>query len=136
VTENILSYQNIDHAVLSLGFVTHQKIRALNKKYLDRAEVTDVLAFDLSVDNNFIQKNNMKGKKILVGEILISTDAVIGNSREYKTSKSEELVLYLVHGILHLLGYDDHSEKDIQRMRRREKKIMDFLGNNIKRVIR
>jgi len=68
--------------------------------------------------------------KHLQGDIIISTDAVVANARKFKTSPQHELSLYIVHGILHLLGYDDHAAKDITRMRKKERELMKLLGLN------
>lgn len=70
-----------------------------------------------------------------MGDIVISTDAVIKNARIYKTTHPQELMLYVVHGILHLLGYDDHAEKDIRRMRKKESELMGLLSQRINRTI-
>jgi len=109
--------------------VTSQKISSLNKKYLHRCCSTDVLAFDLKDADNF-------SKDILIGDIIISTDAVIHNSRLFKTTYAYELVLYIAHGILHLLGFDDQKKKSIKQMRRKEKKVMTLVANYINASIR
>lgn len=67
--------------------------------------------------------------------MIISVDAASANAKTYGTGVSQELALYLVHGILHLLGYDDHRKKDIVRMRREEKKLMAFIGPKIPSIV-
>ncbi len=109
---------------MALVFVSNPKIKALNKKYLKRNHATDVLAFDLS-------DGALPAKKHLQGDIIISTDAVIANARKFKTSLRYELALYIVHGILHLLGYDDHAAKDITRMRKKEQELMEHLNSHL-----
>ncbi len=110
IVKEVLSYQKVKQARLSIVFVTHQKIRALNIQYLNRNHTTDVLAFDL---NNQTQSKKATHTRIthVIGDIIISTDAVIKNAKAFKTANSRELSLYVVHGILHLLGYDDHGAK-------------------------
>jgi len=71
----------------------------------------------------------------LKGDVIISVDAAIGNARRFQTSFEYEIVLYMIHGILHLLGFDDHSPADIKRMRHKEKELMEHLKNRIKNVI-
>ena len=68
------------------------------------------------------------GVRPLAGEIVISTDTAFKNARDCHTGIEEEITLYVIHGILHLLGYDDHAPLDIQTMRRKEKELMNFLG--------
>lgn len=68
-------------------------------------------------------KSNKSVKEIL-GDIFISTDAVLKNSKEYNTRIKDELILYVIHGICHLLGFDDHGNDNIARMRRKESELM------------
>ena len=118
VLTNILKHLRIPTASLTVIFISRQKIQALNKQYLHRSYATDVLAFDLS---------SQKKKNVISGDIFISTDAVLQNARVFKNNSKQELVLYMVHGILHLLGYDDHSPSDIKKIRAKEREVMEFL---------
>ena len=124
--KRILKYENIEEAVLSFVFVTAQRIRFLNAKYLDHHYVTDVITFDYSDGGNIL---------ILDGEIIISTDAVCQNARTFKTSQCDELGLYVIHGILHLIGYEDGVRGDRIKMRNKEKEILKYLGHCIKTLI-
>lgn len=99
-------------------FVSDSKIKILNKKYLKHHYATDVLAFDLREDT--------KDKK-LTGEIVISTGRVVANAKKYKTTQSKELMLYVIHGILHLLGYRDQEPKDIKQIRAKEQQLLTYL---------
>ena len=130
VTKAILHHENVHHATLSIVFVSYQKIRAFNKRYLKRNHVTDVLAFDLN--DHVLSKRT---PKTLTGDIIISTDAALKNVNAFQTTLSYELVLYIAHGILHLLGYDDHKPADVKRMRRKEKEILSCLGKKIDAVV-
>ena len=130
ITKAILHHENVDQAILSVVFVTHQKIKALNKKYLKRNYGTDVLAFDLS--DHALSARKTKG---VIGDIIISTDAALKSADNYQATLSQELSLYIVHGILHLLGYDDHKSADIKRMRRKEQEILSYLGKKIDKIV-
>jgi len=119
---------------LSIVFVSSSKIRALNKKFLKRNYATDVLAFDL--------KDNGTGKKVkeaaqgdIYGEIIISTDAARQHAQRYHLDIKGEIVRYLIHGILHLCGYDDHSDKEIKKMRTQEESLMLSMKSEIQKVI-
>ena len=114
----ILKLERVRRADLSIVFVTDRKIRVLNKKYLKRDHATDVLAFDL--------REKISPKNI-VGEIVISDDTAFRNARLFKTTAKKELLLYVVHGILHLLGFNDHGRKDIARMRKREQRLLKLI---------
>ena len=95
-------------ANLSIVFVSPQRMRRLNKKYLGHDYVTDVITFDY-------------------GEIIICPQVAAANAKQHKTSTEKELVLYAIHGILHLAGYDDHKPKDIKQMRAKEQEILSSL---------
>ena len=94
---------------ISIVCVGTQRMRSVNKKYLGHDYVTDVITFDLEGS----------------GEILICPQVASRNAKIYGTSLQREILLYVVHGLLHLAGYDDHSPKDIRRMRAKEKQLLD-----------
>ncbi|MDE2008996.1 MAG: rRNA maturation RNase YbeY [Candidatus Omnitrophica bacterium] len=94
---------------LSIVFVGPKRMRAINKKYLEHDYVTDVLTFDLG-----------KG----VAEIIICPLMARVNARVCQTTTGREIILYVIHGILHLAGFDDHRPKDIIRMRRMERELL------------
>ena len=84
-------------------------MRSLNKKFLGHDYVTDVITFNL---------NN-------AAEIVICPMVAYQNARTYGQNITAELLLYVIHGLLHLAGYDDHSPKDINSMRRMEQKLLN-----------
>ena len=94
---------------LSIVFVGTRRMRTINKKYLGHDYVTDVLTFDLRGGH---------------AEIIICPQVACNNARSYNSSTEKEIILYVVHGILHLAGYDDRSPKDIARMRRMENEFL------------
>lgn len=98
---------------LSIVFVGTRRMRALNKKYLKHDYVTDVLTFDL-------------GKK--AGEIIICPHMAWVHARGQRTSTDSEIILYVIHGILHLAGFDDHKPEDTIEMRRRENELLKGKG--------
>jgi probable rRNA maturation factor len=101
---------------ITVCFVNDKEIRELNLMYLAKNTPTDVIAFD-----------NSSNKKILLGDIAISTDTAIRNARIFKTSNFHEIYLYVIHGVLHLLGYDDTSKKDRLIMQKREEFLLKTL---------
>jgi len=100
---------------INVSFVNDPLIRKLNKKYLKKDSPTDVLAFNIG---------DIKEKNKLYADILISADTALRNAKIFKTTPDYELKLYSVHGILHLLGYDDHSLKDKKIIRKKELKYV------------
>ena len=84
-------------------------MRAINRKYLKHDYVTDVLTFDLGEG---------------FSEIIICPQIACAQAQEHQTSTEREIILYVIHGILHLAGYDDHNPNDILQMRRMEKELL------------
>jgi probable rRNA maturation factor len=95
---------------ITLSFINDITMRKLNKKYLKKDYSTDVLAFDITSPK----------EKRLCADILISTDTAVKNASRFRTTPAFELNLYSIHGLLHILGYDDHSLKDRAIMRKKE----------------
>ena len=93
---------------ISIIFVDDEKILQLNKTYLSHNYFTDVIAF-----------NYNKGNWIS-GDIYVSIDTVKTNSNKYLTPLQEELQRAIVHGLLHLLDYDDKSKHQKENMREKE----------------
>jgi probable rRNA maturation factor len=89
-------------------------IKNLNAKFLKHNYYTDVISFD-----------NGDGKKI-EGEIYVGIDTVKLNAINYKVSYNQELLRVIVHGILHLCGYEDKSKKGKMKMRRKEDFWINF----------
>ncbi len=101
---------------VGLIFLTDRRIRTLNKQYKGEDRPTDVLSFDLGTG---YRKNAP-----ISGEIFISIDRALANSRIYGTGLQEEFILYVIHGILHLSGYDDECRKDAARMAKKQSEIL------------
>ena len=75
---------------------------------------------------NFL--TSKKNARQISGEIVISTDTAVKHAQIYHTTPYREILLYIVHGILHLLGYDDHNDSDIRKMRRKEQILMNVIS--------
>ncbi|MCQ9206821.1 MAG: rRNA maturation RNase YbeY [Omnitrophica bacterium] len=114
----VLKSFGIPRAEIGITFVTDRKIKALNKKYLKRDCPTDVISFLL--DGGRASKN-----KTLIGDIYISSDRAFGNALRFGLSLRKELLLYTIHGALHLVGFDDKGRRARARMQRLEKKFLE-----------
>lgn len=101
---------------VSLIVTTDSRIRKLNKRFLNEDRATDVLAFSFS-EGKFSKISRL----FLLGDIAVSSDTAITNARLYKTTPRKELYLYIIHGLLHLLGYDDTTKQKRAVMRKKEK---------------
>ena len=89
-------------------FCSDNYILDVNMKYLQHDYFTDIITFDYCEGN------------YLNGDLFISVDSVRENAIFYGTEFTDELNRVIVHGLLHLIGYDDHSESDIAMMRQKE----------------
>lgn len=118
--EAVLRQHGADAGV-SLCYVDNASIRGLNARFLQRDEVTDVLAFPLD------DEAAPEGPRLL-GEIVVSVEKAIGEARERGLEVGSEIALYTVHGLLHLLGYDDHTPGETQTMRQAEQDALAAAG--------
>ena len=99
---------------IKIIFCSDTYILDVNMKYLQHDYFTDIITFDYCE------------KKVLSGDLFISVDSVRENSVYYGTEFEDELNRVIVHGLLHLIGYDDHSEEDIKVMREKENYYLDL----------
>ena len=116
--ENALGDLAPPNREISIILVNDDKIRKLNKEYRAKDKATDVLAFP--------QDEEALGDKggRLLGDVVVSVETARRQAREHYLSDEEELILLVVHGALHLLGYDhDRSIKDKKKMQEATKKI-------------
>jgi len=96
---------------INICFTDDTLIKKFNAKFLKTDTSTDVLAFNL---------NDSGGGKIMLADIMISADTAINNARKFKTEPDYELMLYVTHGVLHILGYDDRDKARKKQMRKKE----------------
>ena len=97
---------------ISIVFTTDDALCEINRSFLKREYNTDIITFDYS-DGLTIS-----------GDLYISLERVNENSKEYGESKRQELLRVIIHGILHLIGYDDTTASDKLRMRDAENKYL------------
>ena len=98
--------------------VNDSAIRRLNARYLRRRKTTDVLAFDLAAP----------GPSPLMGEVVVCADTARRQARCVGVSVALELDLLVVHGLLHLAGWDDHEPRGARLMHEREREILAEAG--------
>lgn len=113
--ENILDFLDQSESELSLAFVDNDAIAKLNKKYRRKAKPTDVLSFPAETTAN---------GTALLGDVVVSIDQAREQAKAGGWTLAQEIDRLLIHGIVHLLGYDhERSPKDARIMRALEKKI-------------
>ena len=114
----VLDGENVADAEISLAFVDNPTIHRLNQRYLQHDEPTDVLSFPLSEAN----------AARLAGELVLGVEVAIEQAANRGHDIQVELSLYVIHGLLHLCGYDDHDDDDRAAMRERERHYLRQLG--------
>jgi len=105
---------------LSICFVTTSEITRLNEMFLQHDGPTDVITFDYSDGSSTGQ---------LSGEIVICVDEAVSQARRFRTAWQSELVRYIIHGLLHLRGYDDRQALARSKMKRAEDRLLGQLAN-------
>ena len=102
---------------IAIIFCSDGYLLDVNRKYLGHDYFTDIITFDYC-----------EGER-LSGDLFISVDSVRENAVEYGTEFGNELNRVMVHGLLHLIGYDDHTEEDVKTMREKENHYLEIRSN-------
>ncbi len=120
-------------AELGILFVGDQRMRGLNRRYRGKDRTTDVLAFTM---REAFMPHAPRLAPDMLGDVVISVHTAWRQAKEAGRSLDEELAWLLVHGILHLCGYDhERSEKEARRMHRRERMILRSIARLPKRSV-
>ena len=136
LAEKVLVAQGVDsRAELSLVIVGQERIRQLNLSYLGKDRPTDVLAFSMLSEQTggniapFVAPPD--GMQHL-GEVIISYPQAVVQAEEHQHSIKREIAILVIHGVLHLLGYE-HDKPELERqMRAREAEIMEYIEGELK----
>lgn len=115
--ETVLAGEGIQAAEISLAVIDDAAMHVLNHRYLNHDEPTDVLSFVLEERPGYVE-----------GEIIVSADTAATSARRFGWSAENELLLYVIHGALHLVGYDDLEPEAQAEMRRRERAYLGQFG--------
>ena len=120
---------------VSITFVEDNEIRNINKQFRNKDKVTDVLSFPmLQFDENRNICNvtgdiNKDSNRIILGDIIISTETAKRQSEKYLHSIEREIVFLVVHSMLHLMGYDhEKDENELKLMRKKEEDVLTEIG--------
>lgn len=106
--KNLLKKEGRKLGEINITFTSNQRILEINKKFLDHSYYTDIITFNYSVRN------------VISGDLLISVDQVGINARKYKFDFNQELSRVILHGVLHLVGFNDSNDEEIRIMRKKE----------------
>ena len=114
--EDLLGLEKFD---LGIHVVRAPEMARLNEKFLQHAGSTDVITFDYTD-----KVPPAGGRKHVHGEIFICIDDAKTQAREFRTSWQSELARYVIHGVLHLRGFDDIQPGDRRKMKREENRLL------------
>ena len=110
---------------VSLLLCDNPTITGLNRRFRQAAGPTDVLSFPQYSSREEVPA---RGRKVLLGDIVISLERARSQARDYGHSLKRELGFLFLHGLLHLLGYHHDSPREEREMRRREEAILKSMG--------
>jgi probable rRNA maturation factor len=119
IVNQLLAELKIPKAMLGINLVAAPEMTLMNEAFLKHEGTTDVITFDYT--------DKTEGT-ILAGEIFVCVDEAIVHAKKFKTKWQPEIVRYIVHGVLHLLGHDDHRVAARRKMKREENRWLRALA--------
>jgi probable rRNA maturation factor len=114
-----LAELEIENAELGINLVAAREMALINETFLKHKGSTDVITFDYA---------DKATETILAGELFICVDDAIAQAKQFKTDWQSEIVRYIVHGVLHLLGHDDHHVAARRKMKREENRLLRVIS--------
>jgi probable rRNA maturation factor len=110
----VLRKKKVRNAAIGIVFVDSRRCRTMNREYLGHDYVTDVMSFPL------------ESRPRLEGEVYVNLDRARTQATEYGVSTANEVARLVIHGTLHLIGYDDRKPADARRMKAEENRHVIF----------
>lgn len=118
-----------DEVEISILFTDDNFIKGLNKKYLKKNKPTDVLSFPMFSPKEIDSQLTTHNSRLLLGDIVISVDTAKKQAVLQKNPLADEITRLLIHGILHLLGYEhEKGGKKAVEMKKEERRLIDLLN--------
>lgn len=114
--ERVIVSDNYKLGELSYVFTSDESLLEINRSYLNHDTFTDIITFDYSDEEDVVN-----------GEIIISVDRVKENAEKYEVDFKHELARVMIHGVIHLLGYDDKTPNQKTIMRKKENTCISLL---------
>jgi probable rRNA maturation factor len=138
IANGLLAELEIENAEIGICLVAAPEMTRLNEKFLKHKGSTDVIAFDYNGNTNPGGQRFVAPQKIraltkrcppsIHGEIFVCVDEAVLQARKFGTSWQSEVIRYMVHGVLHLLGFDDSSAGARRKMKREENRRLGKLS--------
>ena len=128
IAEQVLVAQDTGSGVeLGLVITSQERVQQLNRNYLGRDEPTDVLAFSMLPEADRPPFVTPPDGVLHLGEVIIAYPQAVSQAREHRHSIKREIVILIIHGVLHLLGYEDEKPELKRQMRAREGEILSYI---------
>ncbi len=124
--KKILSSLGWKHAEISVLLTTDPDIRKINREFLNHDYATDVIAF--GAQDKIRIKSQKKNEPVYIGDIVVSLDTAAARCGEYGNTFSYEILFYVCHGILHLMGHDDSTAQKSKAMHRKQAEVLRRAG--------
>ncbi len=124
IAEALLAGLPVAEAELGVNLVGAREMALVNETFLQHEGPTDVITFNYSSGEPGTRNSDFK----LHGELFICMDVALAQAREFKSTWQSEVVRYLIHGVLHLLGHDDLSPGPRRKMKRAENRLVRQLA--------
>ena len=113
----------IENVELGVRLVAASEMTQLNEAYLQHQGSTDVITFNYREPGT----QGSKSGAAICGELVICVDEAILQAKRFRTTWQSELIRYIIHGVLHLLGYDDRRAADRRKMKQEEERLLRLL---------
>jgi len=133
VAEQVLVAQEAGSGVeLGLVITSQERVQQLNRSYLGKDEPTDVLAFSMLPEADHPPFVTPPDGVLHLGEVIIAYPQAVAQAEEHQHSIKREVAILIIHGVLHLLGYE-HDKPELEReMRAREGEILSYIEDGLK----
>jgi probable rRNA maturation factor len=135
--EGLMVAASLPECELSLSLVSDRAIRALNRTYRGIDSATDVLSFSQIEQAGVTLLNPTSVKNsagLMLGDVVISIDTAVRQAREFRVTPASRMRRLLIHGFLHLIGYDhERSPSDARKMFARERALANKIDNTTSR---
>ncbi len=118
----LINQHNFIDNVINYNFVSSKRQIEINNEHLNHNYNTDIITFNLSDSNDK-----------LYGDIYISLKQIRKNAKRYNADVYQEINRVVIHGLLHLLGYNDKSKNEVKIMRKEENKFLKYINNYVPR---
>lgn len=128
ITKELLSaLLDLEEVELGVTLVAASEMARINWRFLQHEGSTDVITFD-HTKTQLSRRKSAVARRNISGELFICVDDALVQAKSFRTTWQAELVRYIVHGVLHLLGHDDHHPAQRKRMKREENRLVRRLA--------